>query len=224
LGEFRAPPPVDGGLAEFLVVPDDFAHVLPDSMSMTAGAVVEPTAVAVHGARLARAEPGERAAIYGAGPVGLLLLQVLRAHGIANVRVFDPEPRRQQRAVELGATPGEDGEVDVCFDASGHPAAMADAINIVRRGGRVVWIGLPAQDDISVRATAVIDKELELHGCFRYANAHPEAIALIARGSVQADALVSHRFPLERAADALATAEDRTADAMKVVVESSTTT
>jgi L-iditol 2-dehydrogenase len=217
--EFLATPPVDGGLAEYLVVPDDFAHPLPDNVSMTGGALVEPTAVAVHAARLARAQPGERAMIFGAGPVGLLLLQVLQSRGLDDVQVVDPDPRRQEWALRLGASGAHDGDVDVGFDASGHPDAMAGVIAVVRRGGRAIWIGLPAADDISVRASAVIDKELELRGCFRYANAHAEAITLIARGAVEAETLVSHRFPLQRAAQALATAGDRTSDAMKVVVE-----
>jgi L-iditol 2-dehydrogenase len=215
---FLATPPVDGGLAEYLVAPADFAHRLPVAMSATQGALVEPTAVAVHAARLGRAGLGDHCAVFGAGPVGLLLVQVLRAFG-ATVGVVDPNRDRAALAVELGATDGQDDEFDVCFDASGHPDGIYATVRRVRRGGRIVWIGLPPDDDVTVPAATLIDKEVELHGCFRYANAHPLAIELIATGRVQTEPLVSHRFPLSESERALRTLADRAPDAVKVVIE-----
>src|SRR4051794_9801665 len=148
--QFLATPPVDGGLAEFLAVPSDFAHPLPDTMSFTEGALVEPTAVAVHATRLGRVSRGDRCAVFGAGPVGLLLVQVLLAFGAADVRVVDPDPQRRATAIAVGATEGTPNDPDVCFDASGHPDGIADTVRAVRRGGRLVWIGLPPDDNVVV--------------------------------------------------------------------------
>jgi L-iditol 2-dehydrogenase len=223
---FLATPPVDGAFAEYLAVPADFAHPLPPELTLEEGALAEPTAVAVHAARLARAEPGVRCVVFGAGPVGLLLMQVLRAFGAAHVAVMDPVPERRALAQRLGAddateeiSSDKSGAVDLAFDASGNATALAASIEVVRRGGRVVWIGLPSQPLVPVPAAMLIDKEVELHGCFRYANAYPLAIELIATGSVQARPLISHRFPLSQAGQALELVGSRAAGVAKALVE-----
>jgi L-iditol 2-dehydrogenase len=222
---FLATPPVDGAFAEYLAVAADFAHPLPSHLSLEEAALVEPTAVAVHAARLGRVEPGTCCAIFGAGAVGLLLLQVLRAFG-ASVVVMDPERSRRALAAELGADevaeslpPERAGRINVAFDASGSPGALAGTVGATRRGGRVVWIGLPVEDLIPIPAAMLIDREIELRGVFRYANAHPLAIELIASGRVQTRPLISHRFPLSRAAEAIQLAGSREAGVVKVLVE-----
>jgi L-iditol 2-dehydrogenase len=100
---FLATPPVDGAFAEYLTVPADFAHPVPRDLSFAVAALVEPTAVAVHAARLGQVGPGASCLVFGAGPVGLLLAQVLRAFGASRVDVVDPEPSRRDLAERLGA-------------------------------------------------------------------------------------------------------------------------
>jgi L-iditol 2-dehydrogenase len=216
--QFMATPPTDGALAEYVVTPADFAHPLPASLPYVDGALVEPTAVAVHAVRLAGAEPGARCAVFGVGPVGLLLVQVLRAFG-SEVVVSDPDVRRVELAARFGARTGDAHDVDIAFDVSGHPDAIGATIDAVRRGGRVVWVGLPVADTIPVPVSTIIDKEIELHGVFRYANAHSLAIDLIASGKVRTEFLVSHRFPLAKTADALAMVADRSHGVVKAVIE-----
>jgi L-iditol 2-dehydrogenase len=222
---FLATPPVDGAFAEYLAVPADFAHQVPDELSFSAAALVEPTAVGVHAARLGAVGPGSTTLISGAGPVGLLLAQVLRAFGVSRVHIVDPEPGRRQMAEQLGAhalAPDDlaaGGEFDTVFDASGSPPAMAASVRFARRGGRVVWIGLPPQDEVPMPATVLIDKELELRGVFRYANDYPLAVDLVASGRVETLALVSHTYPLAAAAEALSVAGSRADGVLKVAIE-----
>jgi L-iditol 2-dehydrogenase len=130
---FLATPPVDGAFAEYLAVPSDFAHAVSEHLPLAAAALVEPTAVAVHAARLAHVEPGERCLIFGAGPVGLLLALVLRASRKASVGIVDPDASRRQLAEQLGvaAYPADAvadvAGVDAAFDASGNSRALAAA-------------------------------------------------------------------------------------------------
>jgi L-iditol 2-dehydrogenase len=222
--EFHATPPVHGSLAELVVVPADFAHPIPDSLSLQEAALVEPTAVAVHACRRAGLAPGDTCAILGAGPVGLLILQVALAFGAQAPFVLDPVSARTELARSLGAStsaPPEDG-VDVVFDASGNAQALAQTIQLARRGGRVVWIGLPSAETVPLSVASAIDKELDVRGVFRYANAHPLAIRLLAGGQVRAAPLISHRFPLEKSAEALEMVASNVSNVVKVIIEPST--
>jgi L-iditol 2-dehydrogenase len=231
---FMATPPVDGAFAEFVSVPSDLAHPIPEHLALLDAALVEPVAVGVHAARRGGVEPGLRCAIFGAGPVGLLLLQVLRAFGAASVAIIDPQPARLMLARELGADVVVDPSredlrsaladvaptgLDVAFDASGSGEALASTIQVARRGGRVVWIGLPGADLVPIPAAMLIDKEIDLRGVFRYANAHTLAIELVASGRVRTRSLISHRLPLSRTAAALELLANRAPDVVKVVVE-----
>jgi L-iditol 2-dehydrogenase len=231
---FMATPPVDGAFAEFVSVPSDFAHPIPEHLSLLEAALVEPVAVGVHAARRGGIEPGVHCAVFGAGPIGLLLLQVLRAFGAASVAVADPQPARLKLAQELGADVVIDPSreqpssplatlrstgVDVAFDASGSGEGLASTIQVAARGGRVVWIGLPGADLVPIPAAMLIDKEIDLRGVFRYANAYPVAIELVASGRVRTRPLISHRLPLGRTADALELLANRDPGVVKVVVE-----
>jgi L-iditol 2-dehydrogenase len=107
----------------------------------------------------------------------------------------------------------------VTFDASGNPGALASTIHVTRRGGAVVWIGLPAEDSIPIPVPALIDKEIDLRGVFRYANAHPLAIDLMATGAIDTDLLITHHFPLEQSADALELTASHKPGVIKVLIE-----
>jgi L-iditol 2-dehydrogenase len=226
---FLATPPVDGAFVEFLAIPSVLAHAIPPELSLEAAALVEPTAVGVHAARTAEIRPGTRCAVIGCGPIGLLLVQVLRAHGASYVAAADPDPDRRQMAAELGADEIAGTATDfqasghhAVFEASGSAAGLATSIGLARPGGRVVWIGLPRTDEVPVAVSQIIDKELVACGVFRYANAHALAIDLIARGQVRTGSLITHRFPLQRAGDALDVAASRSGGVVKVLVEPAT--
>lgn len=231
---FMATPPVDGAFAEFISVLSDFAHPIPEHLSLLDAALVEPIAVGVHAARRGEVEPGLRCAIFGAGPIGLLLLQVVRVFGAAGVALIDPQPTRLALARELGADVVIDASpddlspalarfaprgIDVAFDASGSGEALASTIRVTRRGGRVVWIGLPGTELVPIPAAMLIDKELDLRGVFRYASAHQLAIELVASGRVRARPLISHRLPLDRTGAALELLAKHDPGVVKVVVE-----
>ncbi|WP_020573931.1 NAD(P)-dependent alcohol dehydrogenase [Actinopolymorpha alba] len=202
---FFATPPIDGAFCEYVVLHEEFAHAVPDTLSDDAAALLEPLSVGVWSARKARIAPGTRVLITGAGPIGLVALQTARAFGASEVVVTDVRPHRLALARELGATATVDVsttslaeagvEADVLIECSGHPPAIGGAIRRVGRAGRVVLVGMGG-DEIPLPLAHVQGYEIEVTGTFRYANTWPAAIALAASGQVDLDRLVSHHFGL----------------------------
>lgn len=221
---FYATPPVDGALAEYVTIGSAFAHAVPDSVSDEAAALFEPLSVGIAALRKAAVGLGGSVLIAGAGPIGLLCAQVARASGLTRIVVTDPDPVRRAAAERFGATrvvdPGADGAAvgdgfDAFVDASGAPPAIRAGIPAVRPGGRIVLVGMGA-DDLEMPVSLIQARELVLTGVFRYANTWPTAIALAAEGRVDLDGMVTGRFPLERAEDALNA--DREPGSIKAVV------
>jgi (R,R)-butanediol dehydrogenase/meso-butanediol dehydrogenase/diacetyl reductase len=144
-----------GGMAEFTVVPASMLHVLPESVDLLLGALVEPMAVAWHAVRTSGVRPGQSALIAGAGPIGIGLWFALRAHGVSSVIVTEPSEHRRSAIRGVGADVVVDpaGEelperlvehapdgIDVAFDAAGVGAAVSSALDVLTPGGRLVVV------------------------------------------------------------------------------------
>ncbi|MFT4085137.1 MAG: NAD(P)-dependent alcohol dehydrogenase [Nocardioides sp.] len=219
--EFFATPPVDGAFCDYVVVPADFAHPVPEAVSEHAAALLEPLSVGIAAVRKADMTPGSRVLVTGAGPVGLICAGVARVFGAVEVVVSDPVAERRTAALEYGATtvlgPGEDagGGFDAFIDCSGAPAAVRAGIGATAPAGRVVLVGMGA-DEMALPVPIVQNRELVVTGVFRYANTWPLAIELAATGRIDLDSLVTHVFGLDRVAEALEA--DRLPGALKAVV------
>jgi L-iditol 2-dehydrogenase len=209
---FFATPPVDGAFAEYVVLDAGFAHPVPDSLSDDAAGLIEPLSVGVWACRKAGISAGDSVLVAGAGAVGLLTAQVAAAAGATRIVVTDVAEERLAVASRFGATEtvntadGDlahlDGQMDAFVDCSGAPAAVAQGLPAVRGGGRVVLVGMGA-DEVSVPVGLLQGRELTVTGTFRYANTYPAAIALVAAGRVDLDALVTGRYGLADAEEAL---------------------
>lgn len=225
--QFFATPPVDGTFAEYVAIAADFAHPIPDGISDDGAGLIEPLSVAVWACGKAGAGIGSRVLISGAGPIGLMNVQVAKAAGATDIVVSDIAPARLVTAVKFGATrvldartedPVELGiEVDAFIDCSGAEPAVRGSIGAVRPAGRVVLVGMGV-DDISLPIGLIQGRELTITGTFRYANTYPTAIALAASGAIQLDAMVTAHFGLDQAETALQQASDPTM--IKVIVRS----
>jgi L-iditol 2-dehydrogenase len=223
---FFATPPVDGAFAEYVVLPGDFAHPVPDTVSDDAAGLVEPLSVGVWACAKGAVGAGSRVLVTGAGPVGLVVAQVARAVGATEVVVTDLAPQRRRAASGFGATrvldpstedPVELGlEVDALIECSGAEAAVRQGIRAVRPSGHVVLVGMGA-DDLSLPVGLVQGRELTVTGTFRYAHTYPTAIALVASGRVDLDGMVSGHFGLDEVEQAL-TAHERDPGSIKAVV------
>jgi L-iditol 2-dehydrogenase len=220
---FFATPPVDGALCDYVTIGAAFAHPVPDVMSDDAAALCEPLSVGIAAIRKAGIEGGSRVLIAGAGPIGIVVAQLARAYGATEIIVSDPDESRREQATPFGATTVLDPTVepigqlgvDAFIDASGAPAAVAAGIRAVRPAGRVVLVGSGAES-MELPTQLIQNRELMLTGVFRYANTWPTAIALVESGRVDLDAMVTARFPLEKAAEALDS--DRIPGTVKTVV------
>lgn len=209
---FFATPPVDGAFAEYVVIAADFAHPVPGSLSDDAAALLEPLSVAIWANRKAQVQAGSSVLVAGAGPVGLLVAGVARARGAAQVAVSDVDPHRRDLALRLGATEVVDPvagpldpalAVDAFVDCSGAPAAVAAGVPAVGPGGRVVLVGMGA-DEMTLPVSLIQDREITLTGTFRYADTWPEAVALAGQGLIDLDALVTGHVDLDHVEEALA--------------------
>lgn len=221
--EFFATPPIDGALAEYVLIQSTFAHDVPDDISDEAAALFEPLSVGIASAQKARISAGSSVLIAGAGPVGLATAQVARAFGATEVIVTDIDASRRANAQRFGATrvldpAAEDVRsltVDAFIDASGAARAVIDGIHAVRPAGTVVLVGMGGSD-YPLPISLIQNRELLLTGVFRYANTWPIARSLVASGMVDLDAMVTARFGLEGVEDALNA--DRQPGSIKAVV------
>ncbi|WP_461163103.1 NAD(P)-dependent alcohol dehydrogenase [Arthrobacter sp. R4-81] len=208
--EFYATPPIDGAFAEYVAIQSDFAYHIPDSVSDEAAALIEPLSVGLWACERADIKPGSRVLIAGAGPIGIIAAQAARAFGAAEIYVSDIAEDRLAFALEHGATHAlnpktdtvEGLDVDAFIDASGAPQAVRSGIKAVSPAGRVILVGLGA-DDVELPVSYIQNREIWLSGVFRYTNTWPLAIQLIADGKVDLDILVTGRFPLTESEDAL---------------------
>lgn len=214
---FQAP----GGMADAFLAPADRLHTLPEGMGVDAGVLVEPTAVATHAARLVGPLEGRDVAVVGAGTIGVLCAQVARALGAASVVVSDIDPARRARAEErfglhAASTLPELG-ADVVFECVGVEGALRTAIDAVRKGGTVAVVGVYGSDP-RVQAGLVQDREVRLQGSLMYTGEdYRAAIELLAAGAIDADGMITHRYPLAEAREAYECAGSG-GDALKVVL------
>jgi len=223
----------DGALREMISWPERCLYPLPDALSDADGALLEPLGVAMHAVDLAHLKPGMSVGIFGCGPIGLLTLQVARALGATQIIATDKLAHRMEAAQAMGATQvflshdgsenaevwaasGESG-VHVAFDCAGENAAVDTSIAAARAGGKVILVGIPADDWTGFTASIARRKGLTLKLCRRMKHTYPRAIRLVEQGLIDLRSLVTHRFPLAEAAKAFATAQRK--EGIKVVIE-----
>jgi L-iditol 2-dehydrogenase len=215
----------DGMMREVIAWPADLLHPLPDGVSDTDGALLEPLGVAIHSMDLGHLPFGGTASVIGCGPIGLLLIAVLKAAGASSVLAVEPLAHRRSAAAQYGAdgvfgsdaVDLTDAGVDVAFEAAGSGEAVRLAAESVRPGGRVVLAGIPGDNVITFQASVARRKGLTIALVRRMNHVYPRAISLAARGVVDLGALVSEREGLGSAAGAFGEAARRTG--LKVVIE-----
>lgn len=213
---------------------------IPDDLPFDQAALAEPLGVGMHAVERVGAVPGEKVAIFGAGPIGLMALAALRWRGFADVAIVDLSQRRLDIATELGATlalnagkgsvwgalrelHGEEkwmGFVpttgtDVYIEASGAPSVLGEIIPQAREGARISLVALHRQPE-PVDLLSVMAKEITIAGSMAYPDDYAEMVRMLSE--VDLSPAITHRFPLAKFAEAIATA--RNADvAGKVLIE-----
>jgi L-iditol 2-dehydrogenase len=238
---FCGTPPVDGVFAEYTVKPAENCFPLPEGFTPAAGAMLEPLGIAIHTVDLAHLRPGYTVAVLGAGPIGLLTAAVARAAGASEVYMTEPLAHRRQFAMRYASTgvavadaaldPGTtdvvaeimrltDGRgVDAAFEAAGAAETPDQAARVTRPGGKVIVVGIPSDDTMTFTAGVVRRKGLTIKLVRRMKHTYPRAIALVQKGLVDVESLVTHEFPLERITEAFEMVANYDGGVLRAVIQ-----
>lgn len=222
---FAATPPCDGTLAKYYRLPQDFCYNL-GHLSLEEGALMEPLSVAVHAVKLAGVTPGSSIAVFGAGPVGVLIAAVARygfnartvtvidvnelrlefakSYAATHIHVSKQGPTAQESAQQIIAASGVETNrgFDFAIDATGAQSCIQTAMHLIRPGGSYVQTGM-GEDEITFPIAAMCIGEFTVKGCFRYCKGDYElALMFVQTGKIDVKRLITGTVKFEDALDA----------------------
>ncbi|PSR85781.1 canditate alcohol dehydrogenase [Coniella lustricola] len=247
--QFAGVYPYHGSLQRFMVHPAKWLHKIPETMSFAEGALLEPLGVVLQALRVAGLTLGRGAVICGAGPIGLTALLASRASGAYPLVVTDLEPKRLEYAKQLVPS-CQTYQVDASLDAQGNAAgirklfgqddeylappcviectgvepSVCTAAFTVRRGGKVVVVGVGKDTMNNLPFMHLSLAEISLQFINRYTDTWPAGIACMSGGIIDLTKLVTHVFPLEKALDGLTFSSDPRNGSIKVHIVDETET
>jgi len=200
-----------GGFSEYVSVETELLHKLPDELSYEQGALVEPSAVALYAVRSSKVQAGDTAAVFGCGPIGLLVIEALKAAGATDIYAIELSPERQEKAEELGAivvNPAEyedvvaelihrtNGGVDVSFEVTGVPVVLKQAIQSTTIAGETVIVSI-WEKGAEILPNDIVIKERTIKGIIGYRDVFPSVLNLMRKGYFSADKLVTKKIKLD---------------------------
>ncbi len=228
---------IDGGMQELMVLDGRRLFAVPETMPDDVAVLAEPLTVAHHAVERSGIRAGETAVVFGAGPIGLLLAQMLlRARG-CRALVIDVNTERLAIAAALGATALQGDEpslvaavagatggemAGVVFEATGAAACTRMTTALVAHAGQIVLIGWN-QGAVEIDTVMLVRKEVDLLGARNSVNAFPAVLQLLADGVVNAQTMITHRFGLHEARTALEVLDRGQERALKIVIEAGRT-
>jgi L-idonate 5-dehydrogenase len=225
LGSAGRFPHVQGGFAQHLILRHDQIVPVADDTDLLKLSVAEPLSVGLHAVVRAGNLVGKRVIVAGSGPIGLLTARSAKLAGATEVVSTDVEDapltvaRSQMgatRTLNVAANPTalaefevDGGYFDVAFEASGSPAALTSLFKVIRRGGRIVQVGMHPPGTTPIPINLLQSREIELVGAFRAHDEFRLAVSLIVAGTIDVTPILSGTYPLSQAATALELAGDR---------------
>lgn len=232
---FFATPPYHGVLQNYVTHPKDMCFKLPDNVSNTEGALVEPLAVGLHATELGNVKLGDTVIVFGAGCIGLVTLLSAKARGASKVIVIDILENRLNKAMELGAdvtiNPIDDDVMsvvakvteskgaDVVIETAGADITVKQTVDVMSTGGTIVLVGMTAKSEVSFDFMKLMGKEGVVKTIFRYRNLYPVAINAIASGAIDVKDIVSHEFGFEDTKEAFDYVINNANDVIKAVIK-----
>lgn len=227
--------PDGGSLCEWMHRPARGCFPVPAKIDAAGAALLEPLGVALHAIDLARIRLAESVAVLGAGPIGLLVLQLAKLAGAEPIFVSDKFSWRQQLAERYGGVPIDCGRedplerirqetrgrgVDVAIEVAWGEESVAQAAEMARLGGRLVLVGIPSRDRLEMKHSTARRKGLNILLSRRMKHVYPRAIRLAEREVVDLVGLITHRFPLPQAAEAFQLNAAYRENVVKVIIDS----
>lgn len=209
-----------GAYAEYITAPVENLVLLPPQVDYEAGAMLEPTAVILHGLGRGGVTPGDDVAVVGAGPLGLLAIQLARIMGAGRLFTIDLVAAKLEVAESLWAQACLEEEaaamiakatlgrgVDLVVETAGTAKAQESCLDLARKGGRVLYLGIPEREVDLSRAVMqrLVREELTIYGAWNsYSAPFPgyewhASLTYMSRGQLQTKPLITHRFGLQQA-------------------------
>ncbi|MFJ8248057.1 2,3-butanediol dehydrogenase [Peribacillus asahii] len=200
-----------GGFSEYTVVDERWVHKMPEGLSLEQGSLVEPAAVALHAVRMSKLKAGDKAVVFGVGPIGLLVIEALKAAGASEIYAVELSKERGAKALELGAkaviNPAQedavtrikeltDGGADVAFEVTGVPVVLKQAIDSTAFEGETVIVSI-WETEASFQPNDVVLSERSIKGIIAYRDIFPAVMELMVQGYFQAETLVTKRITLD---------------------------
>ena len=224
LGSASTQPHTDGGFSSTIVSRSQNLVPIANGLDDELAVFAEPLAVTVHAMKRAGRVEGTRVLVVGAGPIGAMIVALAAHLGAAEVTAADVESERLPIASALGAhytvLVGSDdlgGEYDIVFDATGSPRAITDAVGRVRRGGRLVLVGLPHAGPVPLPVNLAVTGEIDILGSFRFNHDEFEQALAYLTDGLDLRPLISNRYQAHQAAAAFT--EAASGQAMKVQLD-----
>lgn len=202
----------NGGFAEYVVVKESNVFKLPDTLSYEHAALLEPIAVVLQSIRKSQFKIGDSVALFGAGPIGLLLSECLRAAGASKIFVAEVSEERRALALKMGAdvvlNPLEDdvvqvikdqtnGGVDVSFDVAGVEATFVQSVDVIKPNGEFMIVSIFAKP-IEYHPTLQVIGEKKINSSLGYNNIFAKAIDLLSKGSLNVEPVITNIIPLDQ--------------------------
>ncbi|MDR2485021.1 MAG: zinc-dependent alcohol dehydrogenase family protein [Treponema sp.] len=214
-----------GGMAEYAVVPEKAVFGI-HTLSFLSGAFVEPLACVIHGVERARIRPADKVLILGAGPIGILLSKTVQLQGVSEITQVDRNQSRLELAKQSGAVKVcasleelDRDAFDVVVDASGSTFLMERALDFVRKGGTVLWFGVPPRDGkLQLPAFTIFEKGLSLLSSYTSVRNSIQAVRLLEKGKIDVTPLISHQLSLEEFTKGVETIEKGIEGVLKAVI------
>jgi L-iditol 2-dehydrogenase len=228
--EFIGAPPFHGAMTQSITVPRAQIVPLPSAFTPLQAVMTEPLGIAIHAVDLAKPRLLEQVTILGCGPIGLLILQVLKIAGAGEIIMVDPQAHRRKTASALGASKVAAGVLEVLeftggigsplvLEATNAPEGFSDAVTATRIGGRIVLVGIPDGDVYTLSAAEARRRALSIKFSRRMGHVYPRAIDLVSQGRVDVAAIVSHIIALEDAPATFAALADNADGFLKVLID-----
>jgi L-iditol 2-dehydrogenase len=223
----------EGGFAEYVVAPQQTVYKVPRSFPPELTVLTEPLAVGIHAVKVADIKKGDKVAILGSGPIGLLVAVAALHAGAGVVCISDAVPYNLEVGKELGAThtvnvrqstlkeyvTTEMGEVDTVFVTVGVKSVVSDALSIIKRKGKIISIAL-FEEEVPINLNQFMISEAQMLGSSMYTKEDfDQAIQVIASKDFPLEKLVTHLFPFERINEAMEVALTKKGSPIKVLVQ-----
>lgn len=235
--KFLATPPYDGAFCEYIAIRSDMVFPIPDDMTYEQAAMVEPLSVGLHAIHRGNLKSGETVVILGLGPIGLVTAIAAKAAGAKRIIGVDLEPFRLSAALKLGVTDvinareedavatikqmtGQRG-ADLAIETAGNDRALHTTLASVKRGGRVVIVGLPPKEETALNIPHIVDNEIDIYGIFRYRNTYKAGVDILSRPDIDLDAMITDRMPLDQTQRAFEKAISEKSRTLKIIIDPS---